>query len=335
METHLEIPCSTASELLSALTATSKHFLGAEDMRLFRGESDISRPLVPTAFRPEGIKKLVELDQLEASGEFKECHDATPEKGLWFYERLALAMFYRNANEQSLPLPPLEHETHVELLHRSSSLAAAFTLKRQWPRKELFPIMALAQHYGFPTRLLDWSGDPLASAYFAARNGLNYMDRTDRKIGVWQTYAPVLRSTIVPFLGARSNEPRSTQYIAVVDAPYAGNPNLAAQKGRFTLAIERNRPFEDTGRIRKSLDEIFYDIFLECESIDKTSMLKLPFETSHMFLKYSLPVSESADLLNRLHQRGYKASRVFPGYSSCLMNVNEKMQVRKTINFAP
>lgn len=332
-ETFVEIPCQNAAEFLQVLTATNQHFVGVEDTRLFRGESDVSRPLMPTAFRPDGMKKLIELNYLETGGDFKECTDIANNKGMWFHERMAISMFYKYANEQSLPLPPLTQETHVELLQRSNNLTAHFGLQLEWPRKELFPVMALAQHYGFPTRLLDWSGDPLASAYFAACRGINYLDRSERKIGVWQTHASVLRPTIIPFV---QKENATTRYIAVVDAPYAGNPNLSAQKGRFTLALEKSKPLEDTGDLRKSLDEIFRDICVECDT-NGTSIMGLPadFQSSTAFIKYSLPVSESADLLNRLHQRGYKATRFFPGYSACIKTVDELLKVRERIDYPP
>ena len=58
-ETFVEIECTTAEQLIERLTETSPHFQGAEDVRLFRWESDISRPLVPSAFRQKELRILV------------------------------------------------------------------------------------------------------------------------------------------------------------------------------------------------------------------------------------------------------------------------------------
>jgi hypothetical protein len=41
---------------------------------------------------------------------------------------------------------------------------------QDWPPQGLYEALAIAQHYGVPTRLLDFSSDPLIAAYFAVEN---------------------------------------------------------------------------------------------------------------------------------------------------------------------
>ena len=42
-----------------------------------------------------------------------------------------------------------------------------------WPPVELYPIIALAQHYGLPTRFLDWTWNPYTASYFATKSVLD------------------------------------------------------------------------------------------------------------------------------------------------------------------
>ena len=42
-----------------------------------------------------------------------------------------------------------------------------------WPEKNYYEIIAIAQHFGLPTRFLDFTYDPLIAIYFAARDSLS------------------------------------------------------------------------------------------------------------------------------------------------------------------
>jgi hypothetical protein len=88
-----------------------------------------------------------------------------------------------------------------------------------WPPDELISLMALAQHYGVPTRLLDWTRNPFIAAYFAAIGA----HESAEKICVWAlsgVYEEI--QNILVGLPARK--------LFVVSAPASDNPNLQAQR---------------------------------------------------------------------------------------------------------
>jgi hypothetical protein len=113
---------------------------------------------------------------------------------------------------------------------------------RSWPPSEVLSLMALAQHHGVPTRLLDWSRHPLKAALFAALGSAANPDKTGN-ICVWALCVEKL--TMVGDLPTP---------FTVITAPAATNSNLRAQEGVFTLAqhiVPDSSPID-----RRSFDDL-------------------------------------------------------------------------------
>jgi hypothetical protein len=83
-------------------------------------------------------------------------------------------------------------------------------------------LLALAQHYGLPTRLLDWTESPYVAAFFAY-NSRALWGTSDQHVAIW-----VLDS---------QDPIWSAQYgVEIVNVSLSGNLRLRNQSGRFTLA---------------------------------------------------------------------------------------------------
>jgi hypothetical protein len=169
---------NSAEDFAAALSPNGEHFGVAFEENpqslAFRGQANAEWPLRPTALRrAKGEPAPTNQQQVE--------HDLR-----------GLLLFYEIADQHGLMLP--ENSQRLREILRDQRAFIDSGGRGAWPPQEFWSLMALGQHYGLPTWLLDWTRSPYVAAYFAAKraakwhNGWERLPKDDpapTHLGVW------------------------------------------------------------------------------------------------------------------------------------------------------
>lgn len=248
-------------------------------------------------------------------------------------EKAALREFYQKSNINGLPLPHIEEFSNYDYSSFTNDVIPLYK-RMKWLNHNYAEVGALAQHYGVPTRMLDWSADIHAALYFAARDGLQKLKNNeiskDHKIALWaldNKHFKLRNSTVCP--------------LKFIFPRYADNPNLKAQKGilsywEFSICPTHLRN-DSCGRLsweeRKELHIDIHDALLFSSRIDRSPLEALlqdiadiycPDEDITFLYKLELPVTETEKLFQYLKTQQYTAARLFPGYGGVTQEIKEE-----------
>jgi len=260
---------------------------------VFRGHGQESYELVPTALRPE------------LSDWFWDLYAAKPIDNQWQWdhwqvraEYSLLRRFYRLADRMGLEVPPSPSVREGQAADMGEVLFMLSKSDRMWISPDLRETAALAQHYGVPTRLLDWTYDLFVALRFAFEDAIG----KDGCLAVW-----ALDKEYLTLMGTANQI-----FVEFIVPHYANNPNLSAQQGLFSLwpitvqsLISMADNF-DAGGQATLVDRRPLNALIEEQMGDA--------QERKVFKKFILPCSEAVPGCRILERLGYGAARLFPGY---------------------
>lgn len=277
----------------------------------FRGQGNSKWKTFPSSLRPEFLRK-------QAS---KSKTDRFTNRDQIDWEVATLQNFVLELNEHGHHIPFGE-----DFLEFDITADKANDLVTRWGRgEELWPpiryhsAIGIAQHHGLQTRLLDFSADPYVAAYFAA-----FQAKQEIQQGRKPTHLTVMAvNTLSKLSNLDYNQATNLKGVAyqVVKTPFSQNANLKAQRALFLAYIQVG--FRANDNIMPVSLEAFFDSDYP-HQIDHHSQIEFS-GLRHVMYKYHLKINNLDKLFKYLHLKFYTHAHLFPGISSCVVSMHNKM----------
>lgn len=241
---------------------------------------------------------------------------------LYRYEDVSSTQFGREyGKEQTLKYLSYGHEFNVlfDFIHEAAAYEA------QIGDHEFYRWVVLAQHHGVPTRLLDWTSNPLVSLYFACQSNSstdavvwmlhswNYMRYAlQQDIGDKNVTIPELLNRIMKSRGKDASIPSHP----LIYTPNYFDHRMSAQRSYFLVWGAKTEPLEDL------IDPAYHMISLEQARAGDNTVDEL--HDKRCLYRVAIRAQYKQKIIRQLDLLGINAKTLFPGLDGIGQYVERK-----------
>ena len=311
---YLETYIISSVEEANNLNALYGKYSNLNESFVFRGQKDIGYLLLPSSLRISNKERVWSL-----SGGKPIENQSEWENWQIIAEYNILKNFYKIADSSGLELPRVDRfrnniDDDFEL--------STYLKTEEWLPEDLMEIAGLAQHYGLPTRLLDWTYDYKIALFFAT-SGIHNHNEVKKDCIVW-----AINHQYFSFLKPTYNKSPLQFYRPA----YHGNKYLGAQKGLFSTWKIVKRGLADLPNLhgvynqelinRNTLD------YLLCDFIDNNiKESEEYFLNNKLLYKFIIPNDLKIDILKQLKRDRYSEEHLFPGFQGVCLSMENNVKM--------
>lgn len=230
-------------------------------------------------------------------------------------EYCSLLQFYKTSNFNGLYTPGEEIFKDEYFLN-----VFDYTYKNiyEWYPSEIEELAAIAQHFGFLTRLLDWTFDFRVALYFALQevNKIANCDKEENEdfYAIWCVNAGAIQAMRNEEFNNSEPPPCPIKFFV---PSYSHNINLRAQSGLMSYS---KAYYQNTHKI------------YQAETQDKTildyiRLIDREYRNHHndgvLMCKILIPTVNAKKEFCWLTEQGYHAAKLFPGYEGVVRKIDE------------
>ena len=180
------------------------------------------------------------------------------------------------------------------------------------PTNDLLRWAEYAQHYGVPTRFLDWSRNPLVALFFACR------DRKNKDGAVWMMHGVNYKRflsknlkiedsiTVKEIITDLLNDNKDIEY-PLLYTPYYVDARMSAQSSYFLVWGANKKPFEEM---------ISADLYMDLPETENGIRMIGEAQQSDILFKFFIHADRKQPLLRELNMVGINEKTLFPGLDS-------------------